>query len=196
MTAKTLCGLVVFLLLMTAAASSADTTFFAFRGSANQCKSYMIFHAGWLERVDQSGPSPKKTFLIPFDFGLMKNISPKIAIGGSFHIACDDDFSRIGVRPRLHLWTGTRSGYDFSVGPLLSSGEGKRGKIKSPGWVAQISFSIAELLSLDVYYETYRFQFGGDHSGLYVGATGRSYFAFFIPILAILASAGSSSSFQ
>lgn len=178
--------LAICLLFLAPAVAASDITPFAFRGSANQCQSYMIFEFGMLSRVSESGASPEHKFLIPIDIGFMKNVSPKCAVGGSLHTASDDDFTRVGFRPRVKLWTGKRSGWDFSLGPILSSGVTYRGKIKSPGLVSGISYSIGELISIDLYYESYRLTAGDRHSALYLGATGRSYMALVTPAIILV----------
>jgi hypothetical protein len=172
--------LLVCLLFLTAVAPVSAKTALAFRGSADRCKSYMIFEAGWLTRIAQSGPSAESRFLIPMDLGFMTNLSSRKAIGVSMHIAPDERFTRIGFRPRLKLWTGKRSGFDFSLGATFSD------RIKKPGLASEISYSMAELLSIDLYYESYRLTAGTHHTALYMGATGRSYLAFVAPVVIVI----------
>jgi hypothetical protein len=183
------CRLLVCVLLFTAVAQASAQTGFAFRGSADRCKSYLILEAGWLSRVSQSGVSARSSFLIPMDIGLMKNISPKCALGGSLHVAINDSYGRIGFRPRLKLWTGKRSGFDFSLGATFTSRTSWYGAIKSPIVISEISYSLAELLSIDVYCESYRLKDGGHHTALYLGATGRSYVTLVAPVVFLVAMA-------
>ena len=128
-----------------------------------------------------------------FDVGLMFNRTSKDAFGASIYLAGDDDGSRFGIRPRYRRWLTRRVALDFSAG-VLFGGTDNYVKPKWPGFVASTSLAFAELISVDIHFESYRFERTvytfpptnsvekGTTSSLYVGLTGRSYGAFALPL--------------
>jgi len=170
-----------------------------FRGNPKgKCCSFLILESGMLLRVSERGlPSNKAGFLITADLGLMFNNKKSSAIGASFHLAADDNGERFGIGPRFHKWLGKGVALDLSP-RVLFAGSDNSVKNRYPGFAFSASLSIYELLSIDVYFDIIKYErqiFTGvfttetvnkTQTGLYLGASGRSWAVLTMPIVSII----------
>ena len=128
------------------------------------------------------------------------------AIGASFHLAADYDGGRFGFGPRYHKWLGQGAAFDLSL-RLLFAGMDNTVKNHYPGFAFSASLSIYELLSIDAYFDIIRYEqkiFTGvftietvtkTQTGLYLGASGRSWAVLTMPIVIIIIAAATLGSF-
>jgi hypothetical protein len=184
---------------------------FCFRGKQlPKCCSFFIFESGMVFSLARSGyPSDKEGFIFTADLGVMFNKKNSKAWGGSFHLAADDDGSRIGIGPRYRIWTGPGKALDLSP-KLMFGGSANRGVArKFPGFVFQASYSVGDYFSIDSYFQAIPYKQAvynystplppgtafvsfveKTETGLYLGVSGRSYLAPVVPVaLAIIIAA-------
>jgi hypothetical protein len=80
---------------------------------------FPLVQSGVLVRVDDHpGESMTHTWL---DAGVMKNLSPRFALGGTLGIATDYDYTRIALKPRLRTWLGKGLAIDIAPGIFFPS---------------------------------------------------------------------------
>ena len=174
---------------------------FCIRGRPKEkCCSFLIYESGLLSRISGSGqPSSLSKFLITTDLGLMFNRSNSSAIGASFHLAADDDNARFGIGLRYRKWLTKKSALDLSP-RLLIAGNARIRTFRFPGFAFSASYSIYELLSIDAYFDIIRYEkkiysasipyettVNKTQTGLYLGASGRSWAVLALPIVLIVA---------
>lgn len=181
---------------------------FCFRSKPKgKCCSFLILEFGLLSMISGSGqPLNKNRSLITADLGLMFNKNNSSAIGASFHLAFDDIDVRFGFGPRYHKWLGQGEAIDLSL-RLLFAGIDDPVKNHYPGIAFSASYSIYELLSIDAYFDIIRYEqqiYSGSfpyetvkktRTGLYLGASGRSWAVLALPVvmLILIATSGDSS---
>jgi hypothetical protein len=80
---------------------------------------FPLVQSGVLVRVDDHpGESMTHTWL---DAGVMKNLSPRFALGGTLGIATDYDYTRIALKPRVRTWLGKGFAIDIAPGIFFPS---------------------------------------------------------------------------
>lgn len=172
---------------------------FFFRGKPKgKCCSFLILEFGLLGMISGSGqPSNKNGTLVTADLGLMFNRSNSSAIGASFHLAFDDIGVRFGFGPRYRKWLGQGEAIDLSL-RLLFAGIDDPVKNHYPGIAFSVSYSIYELLSIDAYFDIIRYEeqiYSGSfpyetvkktRTGLYLGASGRSWAVLALPVVLLI----------
>ena len=174
---------------------------FCIRGRPKEkCCSFLIYESGLLSRISGSGqPSSLSKLLITTDLGLMFNRSNSSAIGASFHLAADHDYYRFGIGLRYRKWLTKKSALDLSP-RLLIAGNARIRTFRFPGFAFSASYSIYELLSIDAYFDIIRYEkkiysasipyettVNKTQTGLYLGASGRSWAVLALPIVFIVA---------
>lgn len=174
----------------------------AFRGCPRPCSDgFFLLESGFSVRGGGHARRGKADFLFTAAAGVMKNLGPGGAVGGTINLLADDDGSRIGFAPRYRFWLDDRMGIDAFLG-ILVSGDDNYLEPKFPGVFGGVSFTALDLLSLDLSAEAYRYEREtyapyptlqtekGTATGIYVGASGRSYLAPVVPlVLAVLVAA-------
>ncbi len=159
----------------------------------------IIFESGLRLRASESNVrAGKGDGLATFDFGFMRNLNPHTAMGGSFYISGDDDGSRFGLRYRYRRWLTSRSCIDLSPGILVAGADNYQ-DFRFPGLIASISVAAGGLISIDAYFEMYRYHSSyydfasreirdrkGTVRAFYLGGTGRSWMAFAMPVAVIV----------
>lgn len=176
---------------------------FCFRGKPKpDCCSFLIFETGWMFNLTSAGdPQGKDGLLFTADLGVMFNRQSSNAWGGSFHIAENDDGTRFGLGPRYRKWLNKEVSFDFSPRLMFGSGGGGYYPVhrRFPGFAFSTSISFKDLISFDSYYQilpyyTTDYNYNpsgppipsivkGTETGLYLGISGRSYFA---PVTALI----------
>jgi hypothetical protein len=167
---------------------------FCFRGKPSpKCCSFLIFESGMLgSKSSQGAPKGAKDYLFTGDIGLMFNRSGKSALGGSFHLAGDEDGLRFGLGPRYRKWISHKIGFDISP-RLMFGGSNNQVHRRFPGFSLSASISFMDLISLDGYYHVLPYEEDlWDYSNpespfarsvkdtetrMYIGWSGRSYLA-------------------
>ncbi len=137
--------------------------------------------------------------MITGDLGLMFSNRHNSAIGGSFHLAVDDKGTRLGIGPRYRRWLNDKVALDLSP-RLLFAGTDDDVTNRFPGFALSASLSVNELLSVDLYFDILPYErqiynwppqntvtVKDTETGLYLGASGRSWGALFLPVIAIAA---------
>ena len=175
---------------------------FCIRGRPKgKCCSFLIYESGLLSRISGSGqPSSLSKLLITTDLGLMFNRSNSSAIGASFHLAADHDYYRFGIGLRYRKWLTKKSALDLSPRLLIAGTNDRIRTFRFPGFAFSASYSIYELLSIDAYFDIIRYEkkiysasipyettVNETQTGLYLGASGRSWAVLALPIVFIVA---------
>lgn len=170
---------------------------FCFRGQPSpECCWFGILEGGIHYRVaDRHVLDRKDEIMFAYNLGLMRNISPKDAFGGSLYLSVDDDGTDFGIAPRYRRWLEPNLALDLLAGVLIA-GDDDRG-FDAPGFIGGASLSFHDLVSLDLLLEIYRVDPIDDQiifeptdppgektvTSLYAGLTGRSYAAWIAPIV-------------
>jgi len=159
------------------------------------CRSSVIFSTAMYYRASAVNVrSGKGGGLFVFDFGVMRNLDRQNALGGLLWASGDDDGSRYGLGIRYRRWFNPRVCADLTAG-MLFAGVDNYQRPNFPGFVSEASIAVYGLLSLDARFELYRYEpdnvvvlspnsvdTRGTARALYLGATGRSWGAFVIPV--------------
>lgn len=82
-----------------------------------------------------------------FDFGVIRELSSRSAVGGTAFVGASWDMWRIGVRGRYRLWTSRDSHFDLSPGLILVGGN-SRSEVDLPAFVMNLSYAPREWFSL------------------------------------------------
>jgi len=86
-------------------------------------KHFLMVQAGVLVRADDhlDGEEDSHGY---FDVGAMKNVSPKVALGGTIGAVSDGrDYDRIAIKPRVRTWLGRGYAFDFAPGFFIPVGD-------------------------------------------------------------------------
>ena len=172
-----------------------------FRGKPKpDCCSFFIFESGWMFNLGRGGyREGKATYLFTADLGLMFNNNNRKAWGGSIHLAADDDGTRFGIGPRYRLWLTKSVAFDLSPKIMFGGGANLGVHRTFPGFAMSASISLSDLISFDSYFQIIPYKLTTydyfnplgqpitsvvkeTETGLYLGFTGRSYFAPVLPI--------------
>ena len=128
------------------------------------------------------------------NFGLMKRLGPSTALGGALYINFVNG-GKVGLVPRFRTWLDPMTPLDIKAGILVTAGDDYH-RFQRPGFVGGIGLSLADLISIDLMVEWYRYdqRIWGSSPGveewqevnrtdLYVGVSGRSYVAWVMPVV-------------
>lgn len=169
-----------------------------FRGKPlGECNTYWVIETGYMTRVNDDNQSGTKENLFLCEFGRMRNLSKKSALGGTFSIMAHEGVTTFGIGPRYRYWISQRMGLDISPHLIFAN----TGTYKTDGYGYQINASIAigELFSINGHYRNVSYKPGGDvlgpaedygpfggyqrpaEKGFYFGMSGRSYAAPVVP---------------
>ena len=96
-------------------------------------------------------------FLLTFETGYMKNISPKTSVGGTMYLGADDDGSVFGLKFRYRYWLNRQVSIDLSPGLILSSSYNNM-IIKKPSFLATASIGLKDLIAFDVQFQALKYQ--------------------------------------
>ena len=193
-----------------------------FRGKpASNCCFFAVLESGFLTKSSASDQDkfpqdmyPQDKFppewVLTNDFGLMMMLGSVHAIGASFFILSTDECSRFGVRSRYRRWLSKDVSLDLTAG-IIFGGDESWGFHNDKGLISSVSIGIADLISFDFMYErigygrTYTDYSSWDNptvintyrntSSVYVGISGRSYFAPIAPVIFIIWYCAAASSF-
>lgn len=170
-----------------------------FRGKpAPECCGFILLETSLRTRLNNSMyRDGADAFHGGLDVGFMVNRNSSSALGASFYASGDDDGGRWGLRGWYRRWMENNIHLDLSAGVLIA-GSDNYGAPKFPGLVASASWGYADLISLDLMTEVYRFTPGdfsfnegtrdaGTRASFFFGASGRSWAAFVLPAVVIVA---------
>lgn len=170
-----------------------------FRGKpAPDCCGFILLETSLRTRLNNSlYRDQAEKFHGGLDLGFMVNRDSLSALGASFYASGDDDGGRWGLRGWYRRWLKHNAHIDLSAGVLIA-GSDNYGDPKFPGLVASASWGYADLISIDLLTEIYRFTPGeyslydenadtGTRASFFFGASGRSWAAFVLPAVVIVA---------
>ncbi len=115
-----------------------------------ECQSFLITEFSYMNRFHLSSKLPSyvydDAFLFSWELGLMKNITPRYALGGTFYTAVDDEGSRVGIKARIRRWLSRELSIDLAPGILIAkiSGDYER----YPAFTGHIGFNYTPMLSV------------------------------------------------
>jgi len=131
-----------------------------FRGKPlPQCQSFWITEIGLGFKLNRQQDNQYETTRLSVDFGLMKNVSPRDAWGGTLFASTEDERAQMGLRLRYRRWLSATSALDLSPGLLLIGGGG----IDYPGFIGSASLSLWDWIVFSLQIEMVK-QRGGWYS--------------------------------
>jgi len=89
------------------------------------------------------------------ELGVMKNLNPRYALGASAFLAADGRLQRYGVKSRARLWLTRDAALDFAPG-ILAVDDQPDWTTYAPGFTAEASLSIADLVMISTSVESFR----------------------------------------
>jgi hypothetical protein len=111
-------------------------------------KGFTLIQVGLLGRVDDAPREAPNTVLV-LDVGRMRNLSPRHSVGGSVFLATDDEYARLGFRPRYRRWLTRTIGIDLAPGLFWSLDGNEFRSSHSPlGFVGEVSLSLGDWIAL------------------------------------------------
>jgi hypothetical protein len=120
-------------------------------------KFFPLAQAGLLVRVNGVSENPAWC-----DVGVMVNVSPKIALGGTLGLVSDFSYTRFVIKPRLRTWLGKGFALDVAPGIFFPSGGSVHGSTGFTGEVAlvksdwvSLTYMVEAINSQTQYYYAY-----------------------------------------
>ncbi len=122
-----------------------------------ETSTYLVQNFRLMYAIDGSGLGKedfRDRYMGSFEGGLMANVSPRIAVGGSAFIALEDIRPRIGVSARMRLWLPHRNAVDFNAGALVANLEDSaQNPSDDLGLFAAATFSFRDIIIATLQYE-------------------------------------------
>lgn len=116
---------------------------------------FLVTHSGLAARVDAGSPLYEKGKAYALaDFGAMRNLGERWAVGGNLYVGADDRRLRFGPKARLRYWLGSAHSIDAAAGVLLAGVDEWKGDADFPGYVGEVNVSLEEVLLLTAEVET------------------------------------------
>src|SRR5574341_969009 len=111
----------------------AEVQSLCFRGRpAAACRSFFITESGGNVLVAPN--SLYRQLKAQLEFGLMRNVGPRSALGGTAFVESNlDDETYVGVKPRYRRWISRVVAIDLSAGPRLDTQTGELGAMVQGG---------------------------------------------------------------
>jgi hypothetical protein len=107
-----------------------------------RCRGFWVTEFGGGVRVSPTVPGSWRG-LISWELGGMRNLSRKVAVGGTGFWTLTDQASSLGLRPRMRYWVGDAFSVDIAPGVILV----ERGR-SGLGFSGQVSANVTPTLSL------------------------------------------------
>jgi len=117
---------------------------------------FLVTHTGVAARVDGGSIYTRKPAYLLVDFGAMRNVTGRLALGGNLYLGADDYRSRFGPKARVRYWLGDNDAVDIAGGVLLDGADDWKGHAIFPGYVAEASVSLEEAIMLTGAVESIR----------------------------------------
>ncbi len=133
-----------------------------FRGKPlPQCKTFWITEFGYSYRLDQPPrrylSSSDANFYFTWEYGLMRNLNRKSALGATFLLGADGDGHRFGVKPRFRRWLDNSISFDLGAG-VLFGGENNQFNPRFPGMTSHVGLNFGDWLALTAHMEIIRLE--------------------------------------
>ena len=142
-------------------------------------KFFVLVQSGVLVRADKHSDNEEDGHGW-LDVGGMKNLSPKLALGGTLGVADDGkSYTRITVKPRLRTWLGKGYAFDVAPGVFFPTGDGVIGnfpqmKLGSVGFTGELAFVASDWVSVTYVVEAIEAEKSYYTYGLYTPLTSSS----------------------
>lgn len=122
------------------------------------CRSFWVLESGWnLRQQGNNVRETKEDFLFVADFGYMRNVSSRSAIGGTAYVGADDDGALYGLRARYRFWLHRWFALDISPGILLA-GQDNYMEPQFPGFVGSVSLGFGDWFALKTQFQAIKFK--------------------------------------
>jgi len=114
-----------------------------------RCRWFALSQAGVAARLD-AGPGiyEKKSPYVLLDYGAMKNVADRVALGGNLYVGGDDYRARFGAKARLRYWATSYLALDLAPGILVAGSDQWGGTAGFPGFVAEAGISVTGVVHL------------------------------------------------
>jgi hypothetical protein len=129
----------------------------SFRGNnGSKCGWFFLTEAGVLFSIKaDAGHETEQAVIGSLDFGGMKNIGRRNALGATAFWESGSDHNRGGVRIRYRRWLGGRTSLDLSPGIVVDGND----TFVGPGLIGQAAFNAGDLMSVVVEGEVDRYEY-------------------------------------
>jgi hypothetical protein len=94
------------------------------------------------------------------DLGVMRNVSPHVAVGGTFYAGGDDYRVRVGAKARVRYWLSPEISIDLAPGLLVGGDEDWGGEARFPGFVGEASLSFEDIALVTAQLESVHIEDG------------------------------------
>ncbi|MGE5178563.1 MAG: hypothetical protein ACM3PF_05650 [Bacteroidota bacterium] len=116
-----------------------------FRGNdGSHCRSFMITEVGVLYEPGSSPVGASSRLIGVVDYGWMKSVGARSAVGATLFGESGSDRNKGGVRLRYRRWLGSRLAFDAAPGVVLVSDSDYR----TPGFIAQVGLNAGDLIGV------------------------------------------------
>jgi len=126
-----------------------------------ECRSFWITEFGYAYRINSEKDKP--TSMFSGDFGMMRNLNDRIALGGLFFLGIDTnpDF-HIGLKARFRYWLNSKNSLEISPGILLVH---TRPFTEEPGLTGNVAMNFSDCFAIHSQIEVVRFRSRPSRSG-------------------------------
>lgn len=121
---------------------SGDKLCFRAQGCPN-CDWAILIALGMAQSPEVCGEGP----YVSGELGLLRNVSERVGVGGTFFYGGDDCAARYGVRSHVRLWLHPQASLDFGPGIILGAEEGEYSPYQWPSFTGQVSLDLAGLVA-------------------------------------------------
>ena len=132
-----------------------------FRGKPlPKCKTFWITEFGYSLKLDEQPrryQSSGTNFYFTWEYGLMRNLNQKSALGAALFGGADDNGHRFGVKPRYRRWLDNSTGLDICAG-VLFGGENNQFSPRFPGMTSHVGLNFGDWLALTAHLEIIRLE--------------------------------------
>ena len=117
---------------------------------------FPIFEVGVYSRVND----PPSTYGHPrwmtgVDFGVMRNVSRAISVGGSIHLEVEDDRTGLGLAVRARRWLGSTLSVDGATGWIFA-GDDERGDFQPNAFYGEAAINFQDRFHLAARVESWK----------------------------------------
>jgi hypothetical protein len=148
-----------------------DTGGVSFRAHPlSDCRVFFLTNAGGYLKLSASSSNPpsgtQSNLRAIWDWGVMVNITPRDAIGGSWFVCWDEDDVTTGPVVHYRRWFGPRRSLDLAVGTPVTGGEGE---LQTGSVLGLIKYNIVDWFGVAVRPEYVRYGAAGSWARVFVG---------------------------
>lgn len=124
----------------------------------SECGGFMVTEVEWLRRVEGASHVSGDAWYERLDLGAMRNMGPRIALGGTAFLHGSANQGQLGLEARWRYWVSRQVGLDVAPGVIFLSEQSSGPDFRGPGVVARIGVTAADIVGLSVQITSVRFR--------------------------------------